>query len=231
MKMPVGYTVFVKNSTGSILLSNLLSPGAVTDRIFTNKNSLCTPYIYTLDDEPEEGFLVPHSIAGRESSVYLSYMIDHYDDLAPYNIFIHGKEYQWHNDVGQFTPNIIKSLRLEAVSIKGYVNLRCATNVGCPSSIHQVAPERHDMEYQYLIDALPQLFSQFLSVDPAQAPVDLGHQCCAQFAVTADKIRTRRKADYMRISDWIATTDFVDQYGIGWLLEKLWHVFFGMPAV
>ncbi|KAJ5591836.1 uncharacterized protein N7459_002205 [Penicillium hispanicum] len=193
---------------------------------------LCTPYIYTMDEDPEENFLLPYSTNGRESSVYLSYMIDYYDQLHPYNIFIHSREEQWHSDIaGPNTRNVLSNLRLDAVSLKGYANLRCSNDLGCPSTMHQKNPLRHDLEYQYLMDELPNLYAHFLGADPSEAPVDIGHQCCAQFAVTSEKIQVRTKEDYLRIMEWIATTDMSDNYGIGWLLEKLWHIFLGMPPV
>jgi hypothetical protein len=45
-----------------------------------------------MDENPEEGYLVPIAHVGREVSAYLSYIIDRYDDLPACNIFIHGKK-------------------------------------------------------------------------------------------------------------------------------------------
>ncbi|KAJ5097030.1 hypothetical protein N7456_007751 [Penicillium angulare] len=192
----------------------------------------CTPYIYSLDEKPEEGFMVPYARKGHEASAYLSYIIDYYDELRPFTIFIHGRPEQWHNDVGgPSTRNVLANLRYEAVSINGYVNLRCTNRPGCPSTIFQAYPVTVDFDYQYLIDQLPQIFNDLLGMDPSDVPSDIGHQCCAQFAVTKEKIQERPRSDYIRILEWIATTDMTDNYGIGWLIEKLWHVIFGMPAV
>ncbi|KAJ5291782.1 hypothetical protein N7478_001033 [Penicillium angulare] len=192
----------------------------------------CTSYIYSLDEKPEEGFMVPYARKGHEASAYLSYIIDYYDELRPYTIFIHGRPEQWHNDVGgPSTKNVLANLRYEAVSINGYVNLRCTNRPGCPSTIFQAFPVMVDFDYQYLIDQLPQIFNDLLGIDPSDVPSDIGHQCCAQFAVTKEKIQERPRSDYIRILEWIATTDMTDNYGIGWLIEKLWHVIFGMPAV
>ncbi|KAJ5469393.1 hypothetical protein N7539_009011 [Penicillium diatomitis] len=193
---------------------------------------LCTPYIYSLDEFPEEEYLVPYSRKGHEASAYLSYIVDNYDNLAPYTIFIHGRAEQWHNDVsGPFTPKVLENLRYEAVAINGYVNLRCTNKPGCPSTMFQAHPVTLDWDYQYLIDQLPQVLGYLLGIDPSEAPQDIGHQCCAQFAVTRERIQERPLEDYIRILDWVANTDLTDNYGIGWLIEKLWHLFFGMPAV
>ncbi|KAJ5377947.1 uncharacterized protein N7496_005356 [Penicillium cataractarum] len=192
----------------------------------------CTSYIYSLDAQPDSEFLVPYSRKGHEASAYLSYIIDHYDNLAPYTIFIHGREEQWHNDVaGPNTPNVLANLRYQAVSINGYVNLRCTNRPGCPSTIFQAHPVAIDFDYQYMINQLPEVLGYLLGIDPSEVPTDIGHQCCAQFAVTRERIQERPQSDYIRILEWIATTDMTDNYGIGWLIEKLWHIIFGMPAV
>ena len=195
-------------------------------------NSKCISYIYTLDTEPDGEFLVPYSRKGHEASAYLSYIVDNYDNLAPYTIFIHGNGEQWHNDVaGPNTQKVLANLRYEAVSINGYVNLRCTNRPGCPSTIFQSFPASVDFDYQYMINQLPESLGHLLGIDPSEAPTDIGHQCCAQFAVTRDRIQERSRDDYIRILEWIATTDMTDNYGIGWLMEKLWHIIFGMPAV
>jgi hypothetical protein len=132
---------------------------------------------------------------------------------------------------GPNTPNVLANLRYEAVSINGYVNLRCTNRPGCPSTIFQANPVTIDWDYQYMINQLPELLGYLLGIDPSEAPTDIGHQCCAQFAVTRERIQERPQSDYIRILEWIATTDMTDNYGIGWLIEKLWHIIFGMPAV
>ncbi|KAJ5174661.1 uncharacterized protein N7482_000538, partial [Penicillium canariense] len=172
----------------------------------------------------------PHFYQGHEASAYLAYLYDHYNDLHPYTIFIHGREDQWHNDIaGPRTYNVLQNLRYEAVEANGYVNLRCSTTPGCPSTLYQKDPKDHDRQYQYLLDQLPEILHYLLGIDPVDFPENIGHQCCAQFAVTRAKIRQRSRADYRKIMIWTGTTDMTDNYGIGWLTEKIWHMMFGMP--
>ncbi|KAJ5242564.1 uncharacterized protein N7469_000891 [Penicillium citrinum] len=192
----------------------------------------CTAYLYSLDENPSDDYLTPYSRRGHEASAYLTYIIDNYHRLAPYTIFIHGRTDQWHNDVaGPNTRNVLANLRYEAVSINGYVNLRCTNRPGCPSTMHQAFPVTIDEDYQYMIDQLPQILWDLLRIPPSETPDDIGHQCCAQFAVSRERIQERPLEDYIRILNWIATTDITDNYGLGWLIEKLWHIIFGMPAV
>jgi Protein of unknown function (DUF3431). len=94
-----------------------------------------------------------------------------------------------------------------------------------------MVPGKLDFDYVYLIDQMPEILQQLLGLDPSQMPEDIGHQCCAQFVLTRERIQERPKSDYIHILQWIAYTDMTDNYGIGWLIEKLWHFIFGMPAV
>lgn len=52
--------------------------------------------VYTVDDRSAE--LHPPKNKGHEVVVYLSYIIDFYDELADVNIFMHWHRYAWHNN-------------------------------------------------------------------------------------------------------------------------------------
>lgn len=152
--------------------------------------------MYSLDAQPDSEFLVPYSREGHEASAYLSYIIDNYDNLAPYTIFIHDQEEQWHNDVaGPNRPNVLANLRYEAISVNGYVNLRCTNRPGYPSTIFQAHPVAIDFDYQYMINQLPEVLGYLLGIDPSEVPTDIGYQCCAQFAVTRERIQERVQSD------------------------------------
>ncbi|KAJ5834342.1 hypothetical protein N7447_000368, partial [Penicillium robsamsonii] len=189
----------------------------------------CAPYIYTMD---EPGFLIPRTNVGHEASAYLTHIIDHYYDLHPYTIFIYDKEENWYNDVdGLKTLNQLPSLRFEAVNRKGFVNLRCLAIPGCLDGLHPSIIQQTDIDNKYLTDNFPQIWPEIFGLDLGTAPLQLGHHCCEQFAVTKQRIRQRRWSDYDRMIQWIARARWSDSYGVGWLMEKLWHVIFGMPPV
>lgn len=195
-------------------------------------SSGCTPYIYTLEEQPEEGFLIPYTINGHEASAYLTYIVDHYDELHPFTIFIHGKEEHWHNDAGgPKTFNQLPNLRFEAVKRKGFANLRCLTMPGCPNSLQPSIVQQTDLDYQTVVDNFPEIWSEIFGLDPSTAPLQLGHHCCGQFAVTKERIQEKPMGSYDRMLQWVSKNKWTDSYGTGWLMEKLWHVTFGMPAV
>lgn len=70
---------------------------------------------------------------GHESMVYLNYILEHWDSLAPVTLFIHGHLESWHQD---FSMNeTIKTLNLTEVEKEGFVNLRCDWAHGCKQTM------------------------------------------------------------------------------------------------
>lgn len=68
----------------------------------------------------------------------------------------------------------------------------------------------------YYKKAFEQLFPEKPVPDVVGAP------CCAEFAVTADKIRERPRSDYVRYREWLMTTKLPDNIS-GRILEYAWH--------
>ena len=62
------------------------------------------------------------------------------------------------------------------------------------------------------------------------APTLVGAACCAQFAVSRDRVLARPLGDYERFREWVVETEKSDAKS-GRVLEFLWHVIFGMEAV
>ena len=75
--------------------------------------------VYVTDrtsDEPASlntSLITPHHLPvnkGREASVYLTYIIQHYHSLPDYVVFIHGKRYQIHNGKPAFSKGHIQQV-------------------------------------------------------------------------------------------------------------------------
>lgn len=62
--------------------------------------------------------------------VYLTYIIEHYDSLPPYAIFVHGHKEAWHQE--KDIVQLISSLRISALEQLGYISLRCDWYPSCP---------------------------------------------------------------------------------------------------
>ncbi|KAG9948853.1 hypothetical protein KCU85_g4758, partial [Aureobasidium melanogenum] len=191
------------------------------------------PFIYTTEEIPEPGCLVPHTTNGRETASYLSYVVDNYDNLPAYSFFIHAANEQWHNDVlAGKTSDTLKSLRFEHIRANGYTNLRCLNDPGCPIGINPLDPTEEDIKKQDPRAFFADYYMQLFEVPRDQVPKHIGNVCCAQFAVTKEQILKRPRSDYERMLHWISKShDHLDDFGIGWVFEKLWHIVFGKDAI
>jgi hypothetical protein len=147
-------------------------------------------------------------------------------------VFIHGSEQEWHNDVvGLNTVDLLRKLRFDAVESYGFVNLRCLHEPGCPSSLHPSPPLPIDIEYEEVYQSFPAIYSEVLRVPMDDVPMFIGSPCCAQFAVTRDQILQRPKSDYSHMLEWTRNSGLKDSFAVGFAVERLWHIIFGMPAM
>lgn len=92
--------------------------------------------IYTADDLSAP--LHPPKNKGHEVMIYLSYIIDHYQNLSDVNIFMHSHRLGWHNNELLETDAVqmVGRLSAERVQREGYMNMRCHWEPGCPAWMH-----------------------------------------------------------------------------------------------
>ena len=187
---------------------------------------------------------------GHESMAYLTYVIDHYENLPSTIAFLHshrsGFLLAWHVDA-PLHDNVaaMRALQLDFVQQNGYVNLRCNWNPGCKESHRQ---NKHVTE-QVWTDIFQGTSTPALNAsetaeldtmeDSSQIATDqkylrmpkyVGAACCAQFAVSRDQVLMRPREDYIKIRQWIIDTDKTDASS-GRVMEFLWHVIFGKESV
>ncbi|KAK9625591.1 hypothetical protein V6000_007092 [Aspergillus fumigatus] len=222
---------YSSNSTIALVLAATESEGLTWLRDYCRDHD-AIPFIYTTDRKPVPHLLVPHTTRGREAAAYLSYVVDFYDQLPPYTIFIHSNQDQWHNDLfGPKTNVALRNLRFEAIAAQGYVNLRCEHEPGCPTNVHPWSPTQIDIDKKDIRAYFPQVYQTLFGVGKERVPEHIGNICCAQFAVSRERILQRPKRDYERMLAWAAETDLTDSFGVGWVFEKVWHVVFGMEDI
>ncbi|KAJ5652694.1 hypothetical protein N7507_010120 [Penicillium longicatenatum] len=220
----------VNSSVGLILAS--IRTDDLTWLLDYCRESGYTPFVYSTEKNPEPGLLVPSTRRGRETAAYLSFIIDFYDRLPDYSVFIHAFPEQWHNDLfGPFTHNTLRNIRFESVDAYGYVNLRCQHDPGCPTAVFPRNPTQIDINNHDIRAYFPDAYRQIFNVPDDEVPIEIGNVCCGQFAVSRERIRARPRKDYERMLEWAATTTLTDDFGVGWVMEKLWHIVFGMNAV
>lgn len=119
---------------------------------------------------------------------------------------------------------------------QGYVNLRCNPNPGCLTS-----------QYEYNGHVTPERWQDFFeggglsySIKGRKAPTGkyptdgkVGQACCAQFAVSRDRVRERPREDYIKMRGWIEkkAREGMSDAKSGRVFEFLWQVIFGMEPV
>ncbi|OJD15425.1 hypothetical protein AJ78_04325 [Emergomyces pasteurianus Ep9510] len=183
-------------------------------------------FIYVVDDPSAP--LHPPLNKGHEAMVYLTYLIDHYNNLPDVMIFMHSHHVSWHNEeaLAFNAVELINRLSNERVMRDGYMNLRCNWGPGCPDWLHLGKTELDPgkQEEVILAKAWTELFPH---VEP---PAVLAQACCAQFAISRERALAIPKSRYIFYRDWILHTELSD-YISGRVWEYLWQVVFAGQSV
>ncbi|KFY35040.1 hypothetical protein V494_06259 [Pseudogymnoascus sp. VKM F-4513 (FW-928)] len=177
--------------------------------------------MYIADDPTAP--LHPPKNKGNEVMIYLTYIIDNYDNLADVNIFIHAHQYAWHNDelLDSDSAQMVSRLSAERVQREGYVNLRCHWYPGCPDWMHPGTTELDVNKQEERM--LAQSWSELFPMD--SIPTVLAQPCCAQFALSRERIRALPKARYVFYRDWLLRTPLQNHIS-GRVWEYVWHYLF-----
>jgi hypothetical protein len=159
--------------------------------------------------------------------VYLTYIIDHYDALPDTVLFFHAHQITWHNNflLDLDAAKTIERLNDARVARMGYMNTRCHLDPGCPDWIHLDRPEEeydevHKAEEKYFTLSVWRELHPFTPI-----PKALSQPCCAQFAVSGERIRARPKAEYEHYRNWLLHTTLEDTFA-GRIMEYTWQVIF-----
>lgn len=153
------------------------------------------------------------------------HIINNYDQLSPITIFHHADRYSWHVDDPLYDGvRVLSRLQLPFVHEKGYANLRCTWQPGCPPSIHPYTEEPETPPKWDVVKELDYYYMGFFDrVFPAEAqPDEIGTPCCAQFAVADWQIRKRPRMFYRRFRRWILEQNDAGVFS-GRIVEFAWH--------
>ncbi|KAL5344567.1 hypothetical protein ACLOAV_010551 [Pseudogymnoascus australis] len=177
--------------------------------------------MYIADDPTAP--LHPPKNKGNEVMIYLTYIIDNYDNLADVNIFIHAHRFAWHNDelLDSDSAQMVGRLSAERVQREGYMNLRCHWYPGCPDWMHPGTTELDVNKQEEQV--LAQSWSELFPMD--SIPTVLAQPCCAQFALSRERIRALPKARYVFYRDWMLRTPLRNHIS-GRVWEYVWHYLF-----
>lgn len=183
-----------------------------------------TTAIYEVD-KPNATYRVPKN-KGNEAMVYLTYLIDHYDRLADTTMFVHAHSITYHNNIllDLSTPITIKRLQDDRVWRQGFMNLRCHFEPGCPGIyFNQTTVDAGKGEKPSSETFSPALFKELFPGH--KTPPVLSQPCCAQFAVSSDRVRDNPKKTYEHLRDWLLATP-LDDAESGRVFEYIWQYLF-----
>jgi Protein of unknown function (DUF3431) len=184
--------------------------------------------IYTVDD-PASSPGVPVN-KGHEVMPYLTHIITNYANLTNVTLFMHAHRWTWHNNdlLNSDAKLTVQSLSSEKVVRDGYMNLRCHLDPGCPDHIHPSSPSADEVdqanrpEEAIVGRAWLELFPDEKEKGP---PKVLSQPCCAQFALSADRIRAIPLERYIFFREWLLNSKLEDSLS-GRVWEYVWQYLF-----
>ena len=187
--------------------------------------------IYVVDDPDIYDDSDPHHLnsiplnKGHEGMVYLTYIIDHYASLPDVMLFFHPHRYTWHNNVLLDLDNarMIRQMSAAHITRVGYMPGRCHHDPGCPNWLHLDRPEA---EWDLIKKGEEPYFTsqvwQELHPWTQHLPASISGPCCAQFAVSRDRVLAQPLSEYVRYRDWLLHTDLEDEVS-GRIMEYSWQ--------
>ncbi|KAF2711636.1 hypothetical protein K504DRAFT_428229 [Pleomassaria siparia CBS 279.74] len=185
-----------------------------------------TPLMVYEVDNPDAKNKIPKN-KGREAMVYLTYIIDHYDSLPDTVLFMHAHRHAWHNNqlMGLDQSLMVKRLNHARVARLGYMNVRCHQDPGCPDWIHMDRPGG-DFDFFHKPEEIYWRKHIWEEIHPgARIPPSISGICCAQFAVSRDRIRQVPLERFIHYRKWLLETTMDDQFS-GRIFEYIWHYIF-----
>ncbi|KAJ5382014.1 uncharacterized protein N7496_004442 [Penicillium cataractarum] len=175
-------------------------------------------------DEPDFEYTVQMN-KGKESNIYLQYIIDHYHKLPEYMVFLHAHRNADHVEFWeQDNALTVQRLQLDYLKKVGYVNLRCGWGPGCPDEVQPFRQLDGRTTEIAFAGAWIRIFNN------TDVPEVVATPCCAQFGVTRAQVHARPLSDYQSFHRWLMETELDDETS-GRVFEYLWHIIFGQDPV
>ncbi|KAH7405960.1 hypothetical protein DE146DRAFT_650340 [Phaeosphaeria sp. MPI-PUGE-AT-0046c] len=182
--------------------------------------------VYVADDPKAP--LHPPKNKGHEVMIYLTWIIDNYDNLPDVAMFMHSHQLTWHNDdlLGNDAALLIQRLSRQRVWREGFVNMRCSWFPGCPDWMHPGETEQNDYKKEEVL--LAKSWSELFPLD--EVPSVLAQPCCAQFALSRERIQAKPYSQYVWYRDWLFNTRLPDSLS-GRIWEYVWQFVFTGESV
>lgn len=165
----------------------------------------------------------PPKNKGHEVMIYLSYLIENYNNLPDIVLFMHSHRWTHHNNrlLGFDASQMIRALSNAHVIREGYVNMRCHWSPGCPEWLRPISGEDTLAKQEETV--LERCWKELFPFDPL--PSFLAQPCCAQFALSRARVLSIPRSRYVFYRDWILRTPLSD-YVSGRIWEYSWQYLF-----
>lgn len=143
---------------------------------------------------------------GNEASIYLEYIIQNYDNLSDYTIFVHGHRSDWHHreNMDSKLDRLVFDRPYRNINELGLTRL-----ADYPESLENMRKHVH---------AFQPIFGK-LDID------NIYFKCSAQFYVSRDSIRKHPLSTYVWLYNYIMETNITVSF-LGTIFEYLWHIIF-----
>ncbi|KAF2014404.1 hypothetical protein BU24DRAFT_463196 [Aaosphaeria arxii CBS 175.79] len=200
--------------------------------------------VYVADDTSAT-LTVPQN-KGYEAMVYLTYLIDHYDNLPEIMVFMHAGRISWHNNALLLARAdlMVNKLNITTVLRQGFVGLACDAHlqrhIGSvpnvagissleltredwftnPQDLPRIAPTEWHQRY---LDLWESLFPN------TPAPLTIDAPKGGQFALSRQTAMLVPKEKLSRLRDWLIATPLPSKCA-GAVFEALWHLIFLGPT-
>lgn len=177
--------------------------------------------IYVANDSAAS--LYPPKNKGHEVMIYLTYIIDNYANLPDIILFMHAHRWTHHNNdlLDNDAVQMISRLNDEHVFREGYVNMRCQWDPGCPKWLHPTNLQESLGKQEEVV--LARCWGELFPFDPL--PAFLAQTCCAQFAISKERILSIPLSQFLFYRNWILMTPLSD-YISGRIWEYSWQFIF-----
>ena len=205
----------------SLAFSEILPafPTETTNILVYNKsdkqNTNTNPSLLNLSKKHPNIKIIPRENRGREGETYLSHIIDRYDSLADYTIFIQD-DFDNHitrNDHFLYNTNLMMQHN------QAFYAYQCSWRKGGNPFFRTIINGIPVQELPTLAspDAILQTTMHFNIPLPVIYTTDI----CAFFIVSRDRIRARPITFYRDLSEWLLSED-----ANGFVLEHIWQLIF-----
>ena len=216
----------------------------------------CPHKVVIYSKNPDEPNYV-HEGRGSETTSYLRHIIDNYDTLREWTLFVHGHEFHWHHPM-----SVLKSCEMDLDALKGHCKFLSInhgrwgirTQFGDYEFAHRTLPimvyrpsafTPSELSRDEYCQVMHDVFGaeEFNAIVSKYFPNDntlrkQSYPPCAQFYVHKDRIRARPKSFYENCYKLCADKSYLlgklagkgeykERTIAGFFFEANWHYIFG----